>query len=269
VVNYVGNTMDSTLVALRFGPASVGQYNRAFQLVMNPLNQFRTPATTVALPVLSRLRNDEARVNDYLRRGQLAIGYTVIPGLAFGIGAAAPIVHVVLGSTWTGVTPIFAWLAAASMFQLLAFVAYWAYLSRGLTAELLRYTVVSFALRALGVGLGSLWGVAGVAGGYAVAHLFEWPLSLWWIARLAPMPLRDLYRGAARILILASAAIGAAFAASRLLVSSLGPTLTLAVAAAGVIFVYGLGIASSRRVRHDVSEVLEVGRKVLRRAPTA
>jgi PST family polysaccharide transporter len=265
VIDYVGNTMDSALIALRFGPAAVGEYNRAFQLVTNPLNQFRTPATTVALPVLARLRDDVDRANDYLRRGQLAMGYTAIPALALAIGCAAPLVQIVLGSTWTGVTPIFAWLAAASILQLLAFVGYWAYLARGLTAQLLRYTLVAFALRAVGVGVGSIWGVTGVAGGYALVHLVEWPLSLWWISRYTPMPLRALYAGAGRLLALAVAAVAVSFVVSRELRGPAGDVLAVLAAALAVVAVYAAAAVVSTRVRRDLAEVVEAGRKVLHR----
>lgn len=268
IVDYVGNTMDSALVALRFGPAAVGEYNRAFQLVTNPLNQFRTPATTVALPALSRLRDDVDRANDYLRRGQLAMGYTAIPALALAIGCAAPLVQLLLGSRWTGVTPIFAWLAAASILQLLAFVGYWAYLARGLTAELLHYTLVAFALRAVGVGVGSVWGVAGVAGGYALVHLVEWPLSLWWISRYTPMPLRALYLGAGRLLALAGSAVVASYAVSRELRGPLGDAGAVAAAAVAVVAVYAAAALVDARVRRDLAEVAEAARKVLRERGT-
>lgn len=265
IIDYVGNTMDSALVALRFGPAAVGEYNRAFQLVTNPLNQFRTPATTVALPVLSRLRDDVERANDYLRRGQLAMGYTAIPALALAIGCASPLVRIVLGSKWTGVTPIFAWLAAASILQLLAFVAYWAYLARGLTKELLHYTLIAFALRAVGVGVGSIWGVAGVAGGYALVHVVEWPLSLWWISRYTSMPLRALYVGAGRLLALAGSAVAVSYLVSRELRGPLGDLFAVLVAALSVVALYALAAVGSRRVRRDLVEVVDAGRKVLQR----
>lgn len=265
VVNYIGTSMDSALVAFRFGPAAVGQYNRAYQLVMNPLNQFRTPATTVALPVLSRLRDDVERANDYLRRGQLAMGYTAIPALAIGVGCAAPLVQIVLGDTWQGVTPVFAWLCVASILQLLAFVGYWAYLARGLTADLLHYTLVAFALRAVGVVVGSFWGVAGVAGGYALVHVIEWPLSLFWISRRTTMPLRALYVGAARLLGLAAVAVVVSYLVSRWLRGPLGDLGAVALAVVAVVAWYALAAGVSPRVRRDLAEVVDAGRKVFRR----
>jgi O-antigen/teichoic acid export membrane protein len=92
-------------------------------------------------------------------------------------------------------------LAIAGVFQTLAYVDYWVYLSRGLTSDLLRYTIVTSVIKATCILIGSQWGVIGVAAGYAIAPAIEWPLSFWWLARRTPLPLRRLNLGALRILV--------------------------------------------------------------------
>jgi O-antigen/teichoic acid export membrane protein len=264
LVNYVGNNFDSTIIALRIGATPLGLYNRAFQLVMNPLNQFRSPATTVALPVLSRLQNDVARANTYLRRGQIAMGYTIIAGLAIAAGAAGPLVRLALGKQWNQVIPLFVLLAVAGSFQMLAYVGYWAYLSRGLTNELFRYTLVSFALRIVCIGVGSAWGIVGVAAGYAIAHGLEWPLSLWWLRRKTVTPVRELYLGATRITVMATLAGVASFAVTRALDG--WPTVAvLALAGLAGLAVYALAAGLHKQIRADIADVLDVAARVVRR----
>lgn len=264
VVNYAGNNLDTATIAYRLGAVPLGGYNRAFQLVMNPLNQVRTPATTVALPVLSRLSTDIPRSNDYLRRSQLAMGYTVVAGISVAVGSAGPIVGLVLGAQWAQVAPLLSLLACAAMFQMLAFVGYWAYLSRGLTSDLLRYTVVSFALRAVGVLVGSQWGAVGVAAGYAAAHAAEWPLSLYWLSRRTVVPLRQLYLGATRVLGMAGCGAAVSYAVSA---SSTGwPDLVRIAAAAAAVALTYLGVAAAVPVvRSDLGSVTLLIRR-LRRA---
>ena len=261
LVGYLSNNLDSITIGLRYGPASLGIYNRAFQLLMNPLNQIRTPTTTVALPVLSRLQPDTGRAGAYITRGQIALGYTIVPVLAVAVGGARPMVDVFLGQKWAGVAPIFALLAVAGIAQTLAYVGYWVYLSRGLTKDLLRYTMVTFWIKAACIGIGSAWGVVGVAAGYALAHCLEWPLSLWWLSRRTVIPVRDLRLGASRIL-----AIGAVAAAVSVLVDALlsgaSPIVILVVAVAAVIGVYAMAAVLIRRVRADVLDVLDILRRV-------
>lgn len=199
IVYYVGNNLDTMALGLWAGPAALGIYSRGFQLLMTPLNQLRTPATTVAVPVLSRLQADSARFGEYLRRGQLALGIPIVTGLALAAGAASPLVELLLGDRWSAVAPVLALLAVAGSAQTLSFVGFWVYLSRGLSGALLRYTVVTLALKAACIAVGAHFGVIGVAAGYAAAALLEWPLSLWWLSRITDIPVRALLLGALRI----------------------------------------------------------------------
>ena len=195
----MNSSVDTYAIAFTLGPDQLGIYNRAFQLLMRPLNQLRAPSTTVALPVLSRLRDDPARAAKYVLHGQLALGYPLVGLMAVAAGAAAPIVQVFLGPNWTAVTPVFAILAVAGAFQTLSYVGNWVYLARGLTPQLFWYSIVSLTIKVICVVIGVNWGVVGVAIGWAVATAIAWPISLWWLSRLTDLPTGGLVRGALRI----------------------------------------------------------------------
>lgn len=253
LVGYGANNADSLVIGVRFGSVSLGLYNRAFQLLMQPLTQLRAPSTTVALPVLSRLKDDPARFGEFVRRGQLALGYTLVAGLALVIAAAEPVVDLFLGPQWTGVTPILRFLAAAGMFQTLAYVGYWVYLATGLTDVLLRFTLVSATIRITCVVVGSTWGVVGVAAGYAVAPMLAWPLSLWWVSRHTPVPLGALLRGGTRVILtLGSCAAAGWWAAS----APSGSWAQLAAAVAATSACFALAWLALPAVRRDVRDVV-------------
>ena len=263
LIYYASSNVDTVTIGLRFGPSSLGIYNRAFQFLMNPLNQFRVPASTVAIPVLSRLQDDLERANVYLRRSQTVLGCTVVLALSYAAGAAVPLVHVFLGARWHAVSPIFALLAFAGIFQMLSFVGYWAYVSRGLTHVLLRYTVVSFALKAVCVVVGSYWGIIGVAAGFAVAPAFAWPLSLGWLARHSPIPLRALNVGGGRIIGVAAWVFTCTFLTAHQLSDDnavLGAGVSLLAGAAAL----GMAGALIPAVRRDLLVTVDFVRKVRR-----
>ncbi|PWW21400.1 PST family polysaccharide transporter [Geodermatophilus normandii] len=263
LVNYAGNNVDTVTIGLRFDAAALGLYNRGFQLLMTPLNQLRSPATTVALPVLSRLQDDRERFDEYLRRGQLALGFPIVVSLGVVAGAAGPLVELLLGPRWSGVTPILALLAVAAASQTLAFVGLWTYLSRGLGAALFRYTVGTSVLRLVCVLTGSAWGVVGVAAGYALAACLEWPLSLWWLSRITDFPGRTLMAGALRVLACAVPAGLAAWLVAQAAALPTAVTLLLAVLAGAAVV--ALAAAVSRTVRADLAGVLAFGRSMVRR----
>lgn len=264
LIGYASNNIDTIVVGLRFGPNILGIYNRAFQLLMRPLGQLRAPSTTVALPVLSRLNDDVARSGRYILKGQIGLGYTLVAGVAVAAGAADPIVRVFLGDQWMAVVPLFILLAVAGGFQTLSYVGYWVYLANGLTSDLLRYTLLTFIIKAVCILAGSNWGVIGVAAGYAVAPAIAWPISIWWLSRRATIPAAQIMRGAYRITACAVIAGGAAFAVADF-TRGYGAVASLALAVASGTLAYGLVGAVSKSVRGDLVELLSIARKVVRR----
>ena len=264
MVGYAGRNTDTLVIGQRFGAVGLGTYNRAFQLVMVPLGQVRQPSTTVALPVLARLQDDDQRYGAYLVRGQLAFGYTLVVGLAIAAGAAQPLVALLLGPQWSASVPLIQALAVAGLFETVAYVGFWVYLSRGLTRQLLRYTVVSSLVKAVCVLLGSHWGVQGVAIGFAVGPALDWPLSMYWLSRSTRLPLRQLVTGALRPAALAT--VGACGSAAAVAVLHQAPdVLRLAVGATACLAAYVLSALLVPAVRHDMCDVVDVARRVLPR----
>jgi O-antigen/teichoic acid export membrane protein len=261
VVGYLGNNVDTFVVGRQFGAAPLGIYSRGYQLVTAPLGRIRTPATTVALPVLSKIQRDQPRFDRYLRHGLIMLGYTIVPALAIIMGAAEPVVRVALGETWMEVVPYARLFALAGTLTTLSYVGYWAYLARGLTKRLLHYTFVSVAIKVTLVLIGSQWGPLGVAVGFTVAPAVSWPLSLWWLSRRTPIPLATLMLTALRVLTVALSAAGATW---YLLTAVTMTTLVSLVAApATAALVYGLAAILLPPVRSDVRAVFQTARAAI------
>jgi PST family polysaccharide transporter len=157
------------------------------------------------------------------------------------------------------VPPLLRLLALAGIFDTLAFVGYWVYLSRGLTGQLVRYASFEAAVRLTCILVGSTWGVIGVAAGYALSPALTWPISLWWLSRLAPIPVRQLLGGAVRILVLAAGVAASSCAGARVLAEApVGVTL-LGAAAAGLA-AYAVLCSAVGPMRRDLWSVFEVVR---------
>lgn len=260
VIGYISNNIDSLIIGTRFGAAQLGLYNRAFQLLMTPLGQVRGPTTTVALPVLSKLHDDSRRYSSYVTRGQLAIGYTLVAGLGLVVGGAGPISAVFLGGQWASVVPIMRLLAIAGVFQTLAYVGYWVYLSRSLTRELFQYSFISAGIKATCIIVGSVWAVKGVAAGYAIAPAIAWPISFWWLSRRTDIPVGALVRGALRIIaVTGTIALGSWLGA--VVTSGLPEIASLALTCVTALVIYGLLFVLVPVVRRDVLGVVDVLRR--------
>lgn len=264
---YAGSQIDTVIVGLRFGTTPLGLYNRAFHLVMTPLNQVRSPTKNVALPVLSRVQEDRPRFDTYVTWAQLLLGYGLGIPLILVAALAEPFVRIMLGPQWLEAIPIVSLFAIAGLLTTLAFVGYWVYLSRGLGTQLFRYTIVTTIIKIICIVAGSQFGLLGVAVGFAVAPAISWPLSLFWLSRVTPMPTAKLYAGAARILVVAALTGTAAWGAGRL-VAPAGPW---AMAAVGLVA--GLLVAACALVipvyRRDARNLVTFLRLMLSRRPRA
>lgn len=236
LVMYVTNRLDTAVIGLVHGATPLGLYNRAQQLVVAPATQVQAPATSVALPVLTRLQDDPARFDAFLIRGQLALGYPIALAMTFVAVAAEPIVEILLGQQWLATAPLLQLLAVAVVARSLAFVGSWVYVVRGLSGALFRFTAATAVVPIAGVVIGAQWGMIGVAAGVAIAPWITWPLSLWWLSRVTTVPIRGLYGNALRIVLVSILAFGTAFSVAQML-----PPLP----ALGLLAVHALVIAAA------------------------
>lgn len=114
LMEYLGNNLDTFVVARVARTALLGQYNRAFFLVTQPLTRHLAAAlTTVLFPSFSRIQDDTARTRRaYLSVLGLAsmILFPICAGMAV---AAREIVLVVLGGKWDIAATIVPWFALA------------------------------------------------------------------------------------------------------------------------------------------------------------
>lgn len=199
LLGYASRNLGQVIIGQRIGPEALGLYNRAFQLLMMPLNQINAPATSVALPVLSQLQDDPLRFGNFLLRGQAVMVHLIVGLFAFSCAQALPLMVLALGEQWRSAVPLFQVLTLGGIFQTASYATYWAFLALGLMRQQLVYSVVGRLMLIACIFAGSRWGVMGVTVGYTLGLLAMWPLSVAWIARTAPqIPAWALFTNALR-----------------------------------------------------------------------
>lgn len=261
---YVSSNIDSVLVGSRFGSASLGLYNRAFQMLTLPLNQIFTPLTNVALPVLSRLQDDESRFRQHVEKGQLLLGYGVVFLFAFAFALAEPLIHVVFGDEWTGSVTIFRILAIAGAFQAISYVSYWIFLAKALTGSHFRYSLISRSILIALICIGSFGGVYGVAMGYAAGIALGWVSALLWLHFIHSMAIKRLLVNGIRIVSLGAVIAGVGFYAWDT-IENYGVVPALAASLVAMIIVILLSFVIPA-FRHDGKLVMSSMVRLIRRA---
>jgi PST family polysaccharide transporter len=264
LLGYASRNTDTIVIGATLGAGPLGLYNRAFQLLLLPLNQINGPSTRVALPVLARLQDDPPKYARFILLGQTIMLHAVTMVLAFSCAQALPIISIALGSRWLGSAPIFQILAIAGFFEAAAYATYWVFLSKGVTRQNLLFALTTRPLLVAFVLLGSLWGVYGVAAGYSLGVALIWPIGLFWISRVTDAPARAMFLAGVRAIV----GYGFATAVSWASVQWIPIALPFArVALGGVALLAAIGVVMLiwPRFRRDVRSITQA-RSFLRSA---
>ncbi|GAA4674591.1 lipopolysaccharide biosynthesis protein [Frondihabitans cladoniiphilus] len=265
ILNYFSQNVDSIVIGSRMGPTDVGLYNRAFQLLTLPLNQINAPATRVALPVLSRLNDEPKKYQNYLLAGQSVLVHVVIAAFAFGGAQAYPLIALALGPQWSGVSPIFQILALAGVFHVSGYATYWVFLSKGLTASNLRFSLINRPIAIVMIIIGGLVdGVFGVAWAYTIAQLFSWLFGLWWFRDVPEAAPRKMLANPLRAILGYAVAAGLSVVATMWLPEQ-AHLLRIVIGFLAMAIAVGLIAIVWRRFRQDLQQVLRVAVLLRRR----
>ncbi|WP_425478634.1 lipopolysaccharide biosynthesis protein [Pseudoxanthomonas winnipegensis] len=265
-LGYASQNIGQVLIGYRLGAEALGLYNRAFQLLMMPLNQINAPATTVALPVLSKLQDERERYSTFLLRGQTVMVHLIVAIFAFACAQGEPLIRLFLGEQWRGAVPIFQVLTLGGVFQVVAYATYWVFLSLGLMRAQLIYSVIARALLIVCILVGSHWGALGVAIGYALGLALMWPMSVIWVTRVGQAPGRAMFNNGLRALVGYGLCGAGSWAAARHWAQT--PVLELAIGFVTIVLAFGLVCLLWPAFRRDVATILS-SRELLRRRGSA
>ena len=165
ICNSLAGQGDYLVVARWLGAASLGVYQRAYQLMAMPANFFGMALDKVLFPVMAKLQNNPSQLKKAYRAGVMLIALLVLPISAIMYHLAAEIISVLLGDQWLEVVVPFRILALGMLFRT----------SYKMSDSLARATGSVYrrawrqgiyaALVFCGAWVGQFWGVAGVAYG--------------------------------------------------------------------------------------------------------
>ena len=169
---YWSSSIESLFIGRFLGPARLGVYNRALNLMRLPTSQIDTVLQRVMFPVLSKMQNDSQEIKKIFLQSMGAISLVVSPIMLGLIVTAKPFILTVYGKKWVEVIPILQILSFIGL--LISFMAptRLIYMARGKTDLLLKWRLVSsFVLitsKCIGAFMGSL---QTLAISYAIANI--------------------------------------------------------------------------------------------------
>lgn len=251
LVNFFSRHLDTILIGRFAGIEPLGYYDRAYKLLMFPLQNVSQPLSRLMLPLLSRIQQDKPRFRSVYLQTNWALGLLMMPGIAAATMTAHEVIGLFFGERWLPVAPIFAWLGIAGFSQVVTTTNGWIFICQGRTKEMFRTGIFTAATTIASFIVGLQWGVVGLAAAYAItAYTLRIPVLVAVLHRIGPVRAGDF----AAILLVFGAAAGLSWTALEFLVKPLlaGHNLGTLVAAGAINYIFALACVLTYKPSREV-----------------
>ncbi len=269
VINYFARNLDQVLLGRYYGPAAVGLYQKAYDMMLIPLRQINEPVSSIAIPVLSRLADQPERYRRAYFRLLEKILLVTMPMSAFMIMTSDWLVLLVLGEQWIDAGTIFAALGVALFTQPIGNSTGWLFITQNRTHHMFRWGFIGSGIAVASFIIGLPWGALGVALAYSLMGLFvRKPLLIWYVTRHGPIrPMDFIHATAPHAMVAVS--VTAAVGVFRLFGPACGPVPGL-LSAAAISLTVALGtLAASSRGRAALSDTAQLFSEFVRKRQKA
>ena len=244
VANYLAVQGDNLVVGRTLGPAALGLYGRAYQLMVAPAQNLGGVLDTVLFPVMAKVQHDPPRLALAYRRGVALLAFATLPLSGALVVLAPELVRVLLGARWDGVVLPFQVLAAGLLFRTSYKLSDTLCRSTGAIYRRAWRQVLYAALVIGGALVGGRWGITGVAVGVVAALVGNFLMMAQLSLSLSGLRWLDLWRAHLPALRLAAATTPVAWATAELARGAALPAAVTAAAALGVAIVLALALGT-------------------------
>jgi O-antigen/teichoic acid export membrane protein len=172
-VNYFARNADNLLIGRFLGPAPLGFYNLAYNLLLFPLSNISSVIGSVMFPALSIIQHDKQMVREAYITANRYIAAASFPLMTWLLVTAPVLIRVVFGPKWVGAIALVQILAITSILQSIGTNLGWVFLSQGRTDIMFRLAIITSIMAVISFAVGLRWGVVGVAIAYTVEQYLQ------------------------------------------------------------------------------------------------
>ena len=175
---YWARNIDNLVLGITAGAFALGMYSRAYVLMLVPVEQIIVVLGRVLLPVLSRqLGSISDMRSTYVRALRLSSAVMIPTGVGLAC-LAVPVVSVLFGAKWHGMSEILAILAVTTPVQVVVVTCGPIYQAFGATRAWSRRAAVTAVATMIALCTGAFFGAIGVAVGFAVSSFATAPYAV-------------------------------------------------------------------------------------------
>jgi O-antigen/teichoic acid export membrane protein len=165
---------DNMVVGRWLGPAALGIYGRAYNLLVMPATVFGRIVNRVLFPVMAQVQNERHRLANAYERAVAVVALVSLPTSAFLWVVAPEFIPIVLGPAWGEVVTPFRLFSISLLFRMGSKISNACVKAAGKVYALALFQFVYAGLVVAGAIAGQHWGVGGVAVCVSVAMAFDW-----------------------------------------------------------------------------------------------
>ena len=250
---YVNLNGDNLLIGRYIGSVALGVYAIAYNVMLLPTSRIIAPVRDVLYGAFVRLQDEPRRMGETWLRVNSLTASLLIPAFLGLLVTAPDFVPVVLGRRWDSAISVLELLSIAGAAQSLQAFHGQVYQALGLPGLFLRFMIFSSGVTFSAFVIGLHWGVAGVAGSFAVARTIVLITNTIQMSRLVQISLWRIMRSYLAVLCRAGA-MAAAVYAGRIALHDAGlpiaPRLVV-ISLAGAVFYFALTILVAPELLRD------------------
>jgi PST family polysaccharide transporter len=193
-IAYLSRNTDNVLVGRFLGVTALSYYSMGYRVLVIPVQLIGQSVNRVMYPVFSRSADRREVLAEQLTKATELLAAAVIPAMGLLACASPQVIVVLLGERWLPAAPLMTVLAVAGARETLFYLTPALIRATGRAGLGLRFELLSTAVQVAGIVVGLLFGVLGVATGYAVAGFALTPLLLLLQRRLTGVAIRSQLR---------------------------------------------------------------------------
>ena len=195
IANTVCKQVDNLLIGKVWGMQLLGQYTRAYALMLTPMNQVMGPIGTVLVPLFSRIHQNEVEFKKLTTALFISCVGLTAPAAAITFVHSNTIVNLLLGPGWEVAEQIFWWFGFAVFCKPLGCIVYWIFVSSGKMKEMMRWTVVNTVLTVCAILAGLQYGPIRVAALFSISEIvLQIPLAICLLGKTRLITVRKWYK---------------------------------------------------------------------------
>lgn len=239
VVNFISRNADNALIGWYWGDVALGLYSRAYSVLLLPVRNVNAPFSAVAIPILSRAKQDLSRLKRYFTEAASLVAAVVIPLVACSAVFANELVRIFLGEGWEETAILFRLLSIPALLFGASQPISWLYIVLDRTVLLRNVGLVAAPVNVAAFCAGLPFGPKGVAIGYMCSSAIMYYPIMRYALKGTGITILDVLRTWSQPLLASLVGVVAGLAVKALVVSHSGPMLVAVASLCGFGAGYG------------------------------